>query len=55
MKNLEQKDEIELNYLKKLFGKWVVTPRYLDSRLIAGLKKVTASVDSRCQYTITDV
>ena len=55
MKNLEQKDEIELNHLKKLFGKWVVTPRYLDSRLIAGLKKVTASVDSRCQYTITDV
>ena len=54
MKNLEQKDEIELKYLKKLFGKWVVTPRHLDSRLIADLKKVTASVDSRSQYTITD-
>ena len=55
LKNLEQNDEIEINYLKKSFGKWVVAPCDLDSRLIADLKKVTASVDLRCQYTITDV
>ena len=55
LKNLEQNDEIEINNLKKSFSRWVVTPCDLDSRLIADLKKVTASVDLRCQYTITDV
>ena len=55
LKNLERNDKREVNYLKKSFGKWVVASRDLDSILIADLKKVTISVDSRCRCTITDM
>ena len=55
LKNSEQNVEIEINYLKKSFGKWVVALRDLDSKLIADLKKVILSVDSKCQYTIEDM
>ena len=48
LKNVEQNDEIKINYLKKSFGKWVVAPSDLDSRLTADLKKMTASVDTWC-------
>ena len=39
LKNLEQNDEIEIVYLKKIFGKWVEALHDLDLRLIADLKK----------------
>ena len=52
---MEQNDKIKINYLKKSFGKWVVAPSDLDSRLTADLKKMTASVDTRCLYTTTDM
>ena len=55
LKNSEQNVEIEINYLRKSFGKWVVALRDLDSKLIADLKKVILSVDSKCQYTIEDM
>ena len=46
-KNGEQNDKIEINYLQKSFGKWVVALS-LDFKLIADLKKVTVSLESRC-------
>ena len=55
LKNVEWNEEIEIIYLKKSFGKLVVTSRNLDSRLIADLKKVTASVHSWYWHTITDM
>ena len=51
LSNLEREDEIEINYLKKSFGKWVV-PHDLDSRTISGLRCVNARVDGRSRYTI---
>ena len=35
LKNVERNDKIEINCLKKSFGKWVVASSDLDSRLIA--------------------
>ena len=55
LKNLEQNVDIEINYLKKFFGQWAVVLRDLDSRLIANLKKMSASVDSKSQYTIANI
>ena len=55
IKNLEQNDAIEINYLKKFFVKSVVAPHDVDSSLISNPNKVTASVDLRCRYTITDM
>ena len=51
----EKNDKIQINYLKISFGKWVAALRDLNSRLTADLKKVTASVESGCRYTITDM
>ena len=55
LKNLEQNVDIEINYLQKFFGQWAVAPCDLDSKLIANVKKVTASVDSKSQYTIANM
>ena len=52
--DLEDKDEIEINYLRKSFGKWVVNENDLDSREIGELASVTATVDGRSRYTITE-
>ena len=53
--NLQINDEIEINYLKKSSGKWIVAPHDLDSRMIIDLKKVNGYVDSRSRYTITEI
>ena len=55
LKNLEQNVDTEINFLKKFFGQWDIAPRDLDSSLTANLKKVTASVDSKSEYTIANM
>ena len=40
LSNLEREDEIEINYLKKSFGKWIVVPHDLDSRTISDRSKM---------------
>ena len=47
-------DELEINYLKRSFGKWVVNKNDLDSNEIKGLIQVRAHVDERSRYTIIE-
>ena len=47
-------DELEINYLKRSFGKWVVNENNLDSREIKDLIWVRAHVDGRSRYTIIE-
>ena len=49
--NLQINDEIEINYLKKSFGKWIVAPHDLDSRMIIDLKKVICRFKVSIHYT----
>ena len=46
------KDEVEINYLKKSFSKWVVAEKDLDSRKIGEIIHVKATIDGRSRYTI---
>ena len=39
--NFEKEDEIEINYLKTSYRKWIVVPYDLDSRTISDLECVT--------------
>ena len=54
MQIMTQQDEVEVNYLKKLFGKWVVNENDYDSRQIQDLVHVTAEADGRSKYTINE-
>ena len=47
-------DELEINYLKRSFGKWVVNKNDLDSSKIKDLIRVRAHVDGRSRYTIIE-
>ena len=46
------KDEVETNYLKKSFSKWVVSENDLDSREIGDFNHVEATNDGRSCYTV---
>ena len=52
MQTMTQQGEVEVNYLKKSFGKWVVNEN--DSRQIQDLVHVTAEADGRSKYTINE-
>ena len=54
MQIMTQQDEVEVNYLKKSFGKWVVNENDYDSRQIQDLVHVTAEADGRSRYTINE-
>lgn len=54
LSNLDDDDEVEINYLKKSFGKWVIIEKDLDSRMICELKHVNAVIDGRSHYSITE-
>ena len=45
-------DEVEINYLKKSFSKWVVAENDLDSRKTGGIIQVKATIDRQSRYTI---
>ena len=47
-------DELEINYLKRPFGKWIVNENNLDSREIKDLIRVRAYVDGRPWYTVVE-
>ena len=49
---MNELDELEINYLKRSFGKWVVNENDLDSRENKDLIRVRAHVNGRSQYTI---
>ena len=51
---MHELDELEINYLKRSFGKWVVNENDLDSREIKDLIRVWAHVDGRSRYTIIE-
>ena len=44
-------DELEINYLKRSFGKWIVNENNLDSREIKDLIRFRAHVYGRSWYT----
>ena len=44
---MNELDELEINYLKRSFGEWVVNEKNLDSRKIMDLIPVRAHVDGR--------
>ena len=44
---MNELDELEINYLKRSFGKWIVNENNLDSREIKDLIRVRAYVDGR--------
>ena len=44
---MNELDELEINDLKRSFGKWVVNEKNLDSRKNMGLILVRAHVDGR--------
>ena len=46
-------DEVDINY-SKLFGKWVIIEKDLDSRMICELKYVETAIDDRSCFTITE-
>ena len=54
LSNLSSDDEIEINYLKKSYGKWVVVDKDLDSIMIGDLEFKEAEVDGRSRYTIIE-
>ena len=47
-------DELEINHLKRSFGKWVVNENKIDSRGIKDLVQVRGHVDERFRYTIIE-
>ena len=50
---LDDEDEVEINYLKKSFEKWVIVEKDLDSRMICELEYVDAAIkDCRSRYSI---
>ena len=51
---MNELDELEINYLKKSFGKWVVNENDLDSGEIKDLIWVRAHVDGRSRYAIIE-
>ena len=51
---MHELDELEINYLKRSFGKWVVNENDLDSREIKDLIRVWADVGGRSRYTIIE-
>ena len=45
-------DEVEINYLKKSFGKWVIVDKDLGSRIICEFEHVHAEIDGMSHYSI---
>ena len=54
LNNLSYHDEVEINYLKPSFGKWVVNTNDHDSREIGDLVHVSTTIDGRSRYSITE-
>ena len=50
----DEEDEVQINYLKKSYGKWVIGEKDLDSRMICELKYVEGAIDRRSHFTITE-
>ena len=51
---LNNDDEVEINYLRKSFGKWAVISNDLDSRMICKLTYIDLTMDGRSRYTIQE-
>ena len=51
---MNELDELEINYLKRSFRKWVLNKNDLDSTEIKDLIQVRAHVDGRSRYTIIE-
>ena len=47
-------DKVELNYLKKSFGKWAVINNDLDSRMLRELPYINSTIDGRSRYTFKE-
>lgn len=47
-------DEVEIQYLEKKFGKWVLKPGDLDSRMSNEMLLVEAEVDNRGRHTFLE-
>ena len=47
-------DKVELNYLKKSFGKWAVINNDLDSRMLCELPYINSTIDGRSRYTFKE-
>ena len=54
LRKLDDDDEVEINYLKKSFGKWAVVKNDLDSRMICELTYIDSTIDGRSRYTIKE-
>ena len=54
LSQLDDDDEIEINYLKKSYGKWVINKNDLDSRMLSDLAFTNSTVDGRSRYTIIE-
>ena len=54
LSKLNDDDEVEINYLKKSFGKWAVVNNNLDSRIICELTYIDSTIDGRSRYTIKE-
>ena len=54
LSKLNDDDEVEINYLKKSFGKWAVVNNDLDSRMICKLTYIDLTMDGRSRYTIQE-
>ena len=53
LSKLNDDDEVEINYLKKSFGKWAVVNNDLDSRTCE-LTYIDSTIDGRSRYTIKE-
>ena len=51
---MNELDELEINYLKRSFGKWVFNENDLDLREVKYLIRARAHVDGRSRYTIIE-
>ena len=51
---LNDNDEVEINYLKKSFGKWIIVDKDLDSRIICKFEHVHAEIDGTSRYSIAE-
>ena len=51
---MDELDELEINYLKKSFTKWIVYENNIDSREIRDLIRIRAQANGRSWYSIIE-
>ena len=52
LSKLNDDDEVEMNYLRKSFGKWAVVNNDLDSRIICELTYIDSTINGRSRYIV---